>query len=738
MVNNGVQIKVSNTSYLSVTSFENKNSGTIENLGTIKVKGNWNNSSTDSVFSLDTGEVVLIGNSAQLIDGTTNFYKLEQNGSGGVTIQSGASTLSHTLYLTNGALAANGGLTLLSNATRTARIDEITGGSITGDITMQRYIDAGSTSWRFLTAATSGMTLAEFSGDFETTGYIGADYPNWPSAASPWQSIYFYDESVSGVIDNGYVAATNVTNTVVVGEGLWVWAGDTISGTEPFSTDMVGPANTGTINLPVSYTNTGNPNDDGWNMVGNPYPSSMDWNTGVTRVAVDDAIYIWNPDLGQFASYINGISTNGGTNKIASSQAFWVHATSALKSVQVTEASKTTNDTPFLKQAPSYLTIEALNAYGRDEAIVNFNANASLGFSGSYDAYKVASVETYRPSVSTLIDDSVELSINQMPDQGVSIPLKVTSATAGTHQINFLGLSNFTNASCLLLEDLFTGIIYDLTTTSSISVTISDTTTIARFLIRFGAETTTLISDASCYGLNDGSIVINKNSPHPFDIIWKDTQNNTLLTQTSVIGSDSINNLVSGTYLIETADAVCGNLSNSVVINEPLQILANYSTISDTIDLSQGEVAHFTNQSTNASYYDWDFGDINYSTQTNPTHQYTQAGIYNVEFIAYQTSSCFSTIYRDITVLDIITSFENSEENNNTKIWIKNNVLNVTSIVSFDKVEVRNVLGQELFSSTEAQNKLTFDLNSLSSQILIVRTLENGNIQSTKIQFIRR
>jgi hypothetical protein len=647
-------------------------------------------------------------------------------------------TLSETASFDADGIANDKKFTLKSDSIGTASIGFLaTPTNFTGNITMQRYIDAGETSWRFLTAATAGMTLAQFSGDFITSGFTGSDYPDYPTAANPFTSIYYYDETVAGDVDNGFVPATDTTNSVTVGEGVWVWSGDASSGTKPFLVDMEGPANTGTINLPLNYTNSGSSTDDGWNMVGNPYPSSIDWNTGITRVAVDDAIYIWNPDLGQYASYVNGISTNGGSNKIASSQAFWVHATSALKSVQVTEGSKITEDAPFLKQSPTYLTIEAINAYGRDEAIVNFNANAAIGFSGSYDAYKIESVETYRPSVSTLIDNGSELSINQMPDHGVSIPLKVTSASAGMNQINFLGLPNFTNSSCILLEDLFTDSIYDLTTMNSITVYIYDTTTTARFLIKFGAEITTLISDLSCYGLTDGAIVITKNSPTPYDVIWKDEQNNILSTQTNVIGSDSIDNIIPGSYFIETIDNVCGNLYDSAVVAGPLQIVANYTTQSDTIYLVEGGILSLTNQSSNATYYDWDFGDLNYSTQVNPSHKYSQGGIYNLSLTAFQSPLCSKTIYRDITVVDITTSITKSADQGNVNVWITSNHLNITSINSFDKVEIRNVLGQEIFNKNKSQSSITFNLSSLSSQILLVRTFRNDVVYSFKIIYVK-
>ena len=38
----------------------------------------------------------------------------------------------------------------------------------------------------------------------------------------------------------------------------------------------------------------------------------------------------------------------------------------------------------------------------------------------------------------------------------------------------------------------------------------------------------------------------------------------------------------------------------------------------------------FTNKSKNASYYSWDFGDGKTSTQTSPSHQYSNGGIYTV------------------------------------------------------------------------------------------------------------
>jgi PKD repeat protein len=51
-------------------------------------------------------------------------------------------------------------------------------------------------------------------------------------------------------------------------------------------------------------------------------------------------------------------------------------------------------------------------------------------------------------------------------------------------------------------------------------------------------------------------------------------------------------------------------------------------------------VVNFTNQSTDATSYSWDFGDGGTSTATNPSHTYNSAGTYTVELVA--SNSCGS------------------------------------------------------------------------------------------------
>ncbi|GEM_PF-5065714 len=64
--------------------------------------------------------------------------------------------------------------------------------------------------------------------------------------------------------------------------------------------------------------------------------------------------------------------------------------------------------------------------------------------------------------------------------------------------------------------------------------------------------------------------------------------------------------------------------------------------------------AVFTNTSTNATSYHWDFGDGNTSTEKNPTHRYNGIGVYNVKMTATRGSK--TSTYEQIIKIEAPTS----------------------------------------------------------------------------------
>ena len=58
----------------------------------------------------------------------------------------------------------------------------------------------------------------------------------------------------------------------------------------------------------------------------------------------------------------------------------------------------------------------------------------------------------------------------------------------------------------------------------------------------------------------------------------------------------------------------------------------------------------FTNNSTNANYFSWDFGDGNSSVFVNGSHTYTNPGLYNVELISTSVNGCSDSSIVNIEV----------------------------------------------------------------------------------------
>ena len=201
------------------------------------------------------------------------------------------------MTLTNGNLETGGNLVLRSNVAGTASVAQVINGSVSGNVTANRYIAGGATHWRFMCTPVGGQQIAHWNDDFLTSGFIGSDFPDWPSAANPWPSIQYYDEANGTTYEDGYTPVTGTNMSMSIGQGFWVWSGDSAGGTSAFIVDVTGPLHIGDFNYSLSYNNDGGPNDNGWNLLGNPYASVIDWDSpNWTKSNINATVYIWNPN----------------------------------------------------------------------------------------------------------------------------------------------------------------------------------------------------------------------------------------------------------------------------------------------------------------------------------------------------------------------------------------------------------------------------------------------------------
>lgn len=301
--------------------------------------------------------------------------------------------------------------------------------------------------------------------DYGTLSVSGTSKVEWAIEGDRW---HFVSSPVSGetaaVFDGMYLQefseTTNIwTDITSATHPLDVMVGYSAWFTDPWwqTIYFTGPVNTGNIGTDNNLTK----NNQGWNVVANPYPSAINWDTAVgwTKTNLNNAIYTENN--GQWASYVNGVGTNGGTRFIAPCHGFFVEANAHPATLKMTNDIRQHKKPIHLKSYPNnVIRLEAMsiNKDGgtkKDETVIRFNSNASFGFDGEYDARKFFGSDTLIPQ---LYSSPYYLSVNTIPSiEPVDINLKVR--VKGDYIIRAVSNSGMDN---LILKDQVTGIATNL------------------------------------------------------------------------------------------------------------------------------------------------------------------------------------------------------------------------------------------------------------------------------------
>ncbi|MGE4287402.1 MAG: T9SS type A sorting domain-containing protein [Salinivirgaceae bacterium] len=168
-------------------------------------------------------------------------------------------------------------------------------------------------------------------------------------------------------------------------QGLLVWDG-------PQMITFTGAFNNGNQSINVTNSSPGD-GSYGWNLVGNPYPSTIDWDaaSGWTLNNVDATAYYYNGSTYDTWNSGSHSGTGGGTQYIAAGQGFFVHA-SANGSLGMTNEVRVTNTQNLLKTAETekqLIRIETANNNLTSDALLLFYSDATDDFDAQYDAYKL-------------------------------------------------------------------------------------------------------------------------------------------------------------------------------------------------------------------------------------------------------------------------------------------------------------------------------------------------------------
>lgn len=425
--------------------------------------GNWDNGIPSSITAATipiTGNQPVVADNAVCDDLT--MEALSQ-----LTVNSGVS------------LSVGGDLMMEASASGEASIVEYGGLSVAGNTSVQQYIEGSR--WNFISYPT--------------------DMPN----TSVYDTLFmrYYSEP-----DSKWNYILDEDSTLTVGQGFEVYTltstGDTII------TYDEGDLNVGSINLPVSYSGPGH----GWNVVGNPYPSAIDWDDASwVKTNVDASIYVWD---GTKYLVWNGVTGDLIDGVIPAYQSFFTLTSASSPALQVNNTARVHGPSPYKSGEVNNLIDVRVAGNGYDDiTFIHFNENASTAYDSQYDAMKLFGIEE-APQLYSIIEDDI-LAINTLPEYypGMTIPLGLKVGADAEYTIKVSKLSSFEFPVNVFIEDLVTGDFVDVSTEDVYSFNSQPGEDEERFVLHFMALTgvdNPMANDVEIYSYNNSIYVKNAES----------------------------------------------------------------------------------------------------------------------------------------------------------------------------------------------------------------------------------
>jgi hypothetical protein len=235
----------------------------------------------------------------------------------------------------------------------------------------------------------------------------------------------------------------------------------------------------------VTLYNHNNTYTKGFNLVGNPYPSPLNWDApvGWTKINIDDALYYFKASTtddygGTYSTYINGISSDGlATAIIPSMQGFFIHVSDGSypvtgtfglnNSVRITDLTH-----PFLKSGEkSSLPLLRIGAAYADDTtstdrmVIYYNEKAQTGFDSDLDALKLMNTDYSVPNLYGIGSDGTKLSIDALPEYQDSlcrIPLGLKTYINNYIVFRIIDIEEDLSGKKIFISDLVSGTENDL------------------------------------------------------------------------------------------------------------------------------------------------------------------------------------------------------------------------------------------------------------------------------------
>lgn len=416
--------------------------GTITNLGTLDAQD---------------GGIEFAGISSQIIDENllvnNSIKDLTINNTNGVTLE-GDLDLTGVLRLDSGSFETGGFLTFKSNASTTAMVAPITSGTISGEVTVERYIPARR-AFRFLSSSVDGGTIrsnwqengAEIVGlGTDITGAGGATNGFDVSTSNNPSLFSFSNATETWITEQN----TNINQFAGKPYRILVRGDRTVdltdNATTPTNTTLRAKGILKTGDVTITDFNT---QADKFNFIGNPYQAPVDMEQVLSNSTSlnQNFYYVWDPTINTRGGYVtvdvindsNTILGSVADRNLQPGQAAFVYTSEdGTPSLTFSENNKivsTTTTNMFRSNTSLNSSAAQMRFTLYDTNALNSNLPASDGFvilldptySNSVDEFDAKKITNQDETIAMLVDGaSLSYQSRNMPTIGESIPLTHT------------------------------------------------------------------------------------------------------------------------------------------------------------------------------------------------------------------------------------------------------------------------------------------------------------------------
>jgi hypothetical protein len=279
---------------------------------------------------------------------------------------------------------------------------------------------------------------------------------------------------------------------------LQVMEGYSLYFTSDKTLSFSGTTNSGNKSYPLTKLGSG------FNLVGNPYPSALDWdNSAWGKTDVDNTVYFWN---GTNYSYYKGtggtnpggtIFVNNGTRYIPAMQGFFVKSKVDNGTLSVTNDARVHATQSYYKSdETNIIKIIATHGNQTDETAIYFATGLTDEANGDEDAWKLFTTVAGVPQVYTSMAGQ-DLAINGLTynENRAPIALGFFCTDSGTCNLQ-LSENLVSNIRALYLEDLKENTLVNLTENPVYTFEHHSRNSNDRFRLHFNSPTKVNFNDA--------------------------------------------------------------------------------------------------------------------------------------------------------------------------------------------------------------------------------------------------